>query len=57
MVVFVSKSNAVIQPSGKIKARDLVTIEIARGKLKLKTLSNRDYIHSVQTQLDFLNRN
>jgi hypothetical protein len=43
--------------TGKIKAEDLIKSGIARGRLTPETLSDRDYIHSVQTQLDFLNRN
>jgi hypothetical protein len=43
--------------TGKIKAEDLVKNGIARGRLTQSTLNDRNYIHSVQTQLDFLNRN
>jgi hypothetical protein len=43
--------------TGKIKAEDLVKGGIARGRLTSATLSDRNYLSAVQTQLDTLNRN
>lgn len=43
--------------SGKIHGRDLVKVAIQQGRLSPETANNQSYLHTVQVQLNELDRN